>query len=80
MRGNTRARVCGQLDTSGGDAGRGRFAATDGKVAVKGIYLYPLVEDWREQLGLVEPEPIQPLGCGEGLDRGMGQRGSAAGG
>ena len=53
----------------GETAGRGRFAATDGKVAVKGIYLYPLVEDWREQLGLVEREPIQPLGCGEGLDR-----------
>ena len=53
----------------GETAGRGRFAASDGKVAVKGIYLYPLVEDWREQLGLVEPEPIQPLGCGEGLDR-----------
>ena len=53
----------------GETAGRGRFAATDGKVAVKAIYLYPLAEDWREQLGLVEPEPIQPLGCGEGLDR-----------
>ena len=53
----------------GETAGRGRFAATDGKVAVKAIYLYPLVEDWREQLGILPPEPIRGLGCGEGLDR-----------
>ena len=53
----------------GETAGRGRFAATDGKVAVKAIYLYPLVEDWREQLGILGPEPIRGLECGEGLDR-----------
>ena len=53
----------------GETAGRGRFAASDGKVAVKAIYLYPLAEDWREQLGIVGPAPIQPLECGEGLDR-----------
>ncbi len=53
----------------GETAGRGRFGASDEKVAVKAIYLYPLAEDWREQLGLVEREPIEPLACGEGLDR-----------
>ena len=41
---------------------------------MKAIYLYPLVEDWREQLGIVGPEPIRGLACGAGLDRRNGPR------
>ena len=49
--------------------GRGRQdRAHAGAVGVKAIYVYPLVEDFRDRLGVVLPAPPGPLGAGEGLD------------
>ena len=45
---------------------------------MKAIYLYPLV--WREQLGILGPEPIRGLECGEGLDREEWAENGSAGG
>ena len=49
--------------------GRGRQdRAHAGAAGVKAIYVYPLVEDFRDRLGVVLPAPPRPLGAGEGLD------------
>ena len=48
----------------GETAGRGRFAASGAKVAVKQIWLYPLARDWRAQLGVAEPAAPAALGPG----------------
>ncbi len=55
----------------GETAGRGRFAAPGTHVPVKTVWLYPLVADWREQLGVsVQRQPLAALGLGEGLAQG----------
>lgn len=49
--------------------GRGRQdRAHAGEAGVKAIYGYPLVDDFRDRLGVVLPAPPRPLGAGEGLD------------
>ena len=49
--------------------GRGRNGARDAGKSRKDIYLYPLVADVRERMG-VEPVPVEALGCGQWLGRG----------
>ena len=55
----------------GETTGRGRFAPPGTQVAVKSIYGYPLVRDWRAQLGVVLPGPLRALAPGDGLDRAV---------
>lgn len=45
----------------GQTAGRGRAAPSGHRVPVKAIYLYPLVRDWRAQLGGCPPAPPAPV-------------------
>ena len=51
----------------GATAGRGRFAASGARVVPKDVWLYPLVRDWRAQLGVAEPAAPAALDAGEGL-------------
>lgn len=49
--------------------GRGRQdRAHAGAAGSKAIYVYPLVAEFRQRLGVVLPAPPGPLGLGEGLD------------
>lgn len=49
--------------------GRGRQDRTHAAdKAIKAIYLYPLVTDWRSRLGVVAPPTPTALAIGEGLD------------
>ena len=50
--------------------GRGRQdRGHDHKTSIKDIYLYPLVADFRQCLGVVPPPGLLPLAVGDGLDR-----------
>ena len=53
----------------GETAGRGRFAARGTRVPLKSVWLYPLARDWRAQLGVAEPAPLEALELGAGLAR-----------
>ncbi len=50
--------------------GRGRNGGSskNSPESIKGIYMYPLIPDFRHQLGGVEPPPPPSLGISEGLE------------